>query len=158
MEGFESRNTSMEEIGGEGGKNFERSGEAGSRTGVSIAKFRSRRRVAGKPKGFAKRALSGKSIVTLTRPLLLNTKETSLGAITGVTLMRRTSTGKGVSGSIVCITILSTDDNRRRLRTTACQVSQAMATGTLEQDGAVLKDRRASDLTKKGRGIAKDKI
>ena len=82
----------MEDISGESRKDLERGGETGSRTGICVMKFGSRRRITGKPKGFAKRALSGKSIVALTWPLLLNTKKTRLGAVTRIAFVRSTST------------------------------------------------------------------
>ena len=55
-------------------------------------KLRGRRRIMGKPKGLAKGALSRESIVALTWPLLLNTKETRLGAVTRIAFVRSVST------------------------------------------------------------------
>ena len=148
----------MEEIRGDSGEDLERGGETGSRTGICVMKFGSRRRITGKPKGFAKRALSGKSIVALTWPLLLNTKETRLGAVARIAFMGSTSTRKEVASSVMSTPILCADDDGRRTRTTASQVAQTMALGTLEQDRAVLKDRGTSNFTKQGGGITKDKI
>ena len=148
----------MEDIGSESRKDLKRGGETGSRTRISVAEFGSRRRIIGKPIGFAKRALSEKGIVALTWPLLLNAQETRLGAITRVAFIRHAGIRKGVSGSVMCITALSTNDNRSGIRTAACQVTQPMALGILKQDGVVFENRRTSNLTKKGGGIAKDKV